>query len=68
MELIGSVLDAAGRGCMGLGGFLVDAEGRLIEGYEEDWPEETERGIESENGENAGAADCVWGAAERGGA
>ena len=63
-KLFGDLLRDAGGCLMGMGGFSLDADGRLIEEYddtEEDWPEEREAsGDESQDGEDLGWTDCVW--------
>ena len=58
--------------CMGCGGFVVDADGHLVEEYTDD-EEETSEGMsgdgdESQNREDFCGIDCVRSAAERGGA
>ena len=63
-KMICDLLRGAGGSLMGLGGFPIDADGQLIEVYddtEEDWPEERrKRGDESQDGEDLGWTDCIW--------
>ena len=57
------MLSEIGRGCMSMGGFLIDGQGSLIEEYaedDEDWPEEIYCGDESQDGEDFGWSNCIW--------
>ena len=66
--LWGRVLQGVGGSCLGGGGFIVDEEGRLLEGYEEECPEERYCGTESQDGAHDCIPDYVRHSAERGGA
>ena len=63
LEFLGELFRNVGSSCMGAGGFFVDEQGHLMEGYEEDeedWPEEIYSGDESQDGEDFGWSDCIW--------
>lgn len=68
LVLMEDVLREMGRSGIGLGGFMVDADGHLIEEYVEDEEEKAEGleadGDEPEDCEDFRRTDCIRGAAE----